>query len=148
MKTVFESQSVALAQGARVALEAEGIRCQMLNEFDRGTGLMPNVPARVVVFNDDDVERAQAIIVRLAPPRTPPPPSWRWQKRGLLILGADVLLAAFWLAQLDRYESEGADPGIFFYAWGAVVGILFIIGMLFIILGPRADRAAKGAGNP
>jgi putative signal transducing protein len=147
VKNLLRTQSIAWAQGVRVALEAEGVPAAILDEHDRGAlGVLGQV--RVAVLNDGDYVKAQQIVARFTPPRSLPPPSWRWQRRGLLVLGADVLLAAFWIARADTYQSEGTEPGILYYALGAVVGILFIIGMLFIILGPRADRAVKGAGGP
>ncbi|HKC41562.1 MAG TPA: DUF2007 domain-containing protein [Gemmatimonadales bacterium] len=136
MKNVLQTQSIAWAQGIRVALEAEGIQCKVLNEFDRGLGMMPWIPVRVVVLNDDDLERAQAIVARLAPaPAGPPPPSWRWQKPGCILLVIDVVLIGAWGALLDEY-----GLGMLTYAVAAVVVIVFIGGLLLIMLGPRADK--------
>ena len=139
MKNLLQTQSIAWAQGIRVALEAEGIQCKLLNEFDRGLGAMPWIPVRVVVLNDDDLERAQAIVARLTPPRTgPPPPSWRWQKPGCILLVIDLVLFATWGALLDEY-----GLGTLTYAVAAVVVIVFIGGSLLIMLGPRADKGAS-----
>jgi putative signal transducing protein len=136
LKTLLQTQSIAWAQGIRVALEAEGIQCKMLNEFDRGLGMMPSIPVRVVVLNDDDLGRAQAIVARLAPPQAgPPPPSWRWQKPGCILLVIDVVLIGVWGALLDEY-----GLGTFTYTVAAVVVIVFIGGSLLIMLGPRADK--------
>jgi len=136
VKNVLQTQSIAWAQGIRVALEAEGIQCKVLNEFDRGLGMMPWIPVRVVVLNDDDLERAQAIVARLAPaPAGPPPPSWRWQKPGCILLVIDVVLIGAWGALLDEY-----GLGMLTYAVAAVVVIVFIGGLLLIMLGPRADK--------
>ena len=139
MKNLLQTQSIAWAQGIRVALEAEGIQCKLLNEFDRGLGAMPWIPVRVMVLNDDDLERAQAIVARLTPPRTgPPPPSWRWQKPGCILLVIDLVLFATWGALLDEY-----GLGTLTYAVAAVVVIVFIGGSLLIMLGPRADKGAS-----
>ena len=139
MKNLLQTQSIAWAQGIRVALEAEGIQCKLLNEFDRGLGAMPWIPVRVVVLNDDDLERAQAIVARLTPPRTgPPPPSWRWQKPGCILLVIDLVLIGSWGALLDEY-----GLGTLTYAVAAVVVIVFIGGSLLIMLGPRADKGAS-----
>lgn len=139
MKNVLQTHSIAWAQGVRITLEAEGIHAVILDEHDRG-GL--GVPGRVrlAVLNDDDVAKAQAIVARLTPPPTGPPPSWRWQKRGLLLLAADVVLFAVWMEVLDRYRVEGATPGLLVYGLSAFVVILFIGGLLLIMLGPRADK--------
>ena len=139
MKNLLQTQSIAWAQGIRVALEAEGIQCKLLNEFDRGLGAMPWIPVRVMVLNDDDLERAQAIVARLTPPRTgPPPPSWRWQKPGCILLVIDLVLIGAWVALLDDY-----GLGTLTYAVAAVVVIVFIGGSLLIMLGPRADKGAS-----
>lgn len=136
MKNLLQTQSIAWAQGIRVALEAEGIQCKLLNEFDRGLGAMPWIPVRLVVLNDDDLARAQAIVARLTPPRTGPPPrSWRWQKPGCILFVIDVVLIGVWGALLDEY-----GLGILTYAVAAVVVIVFIGGSLLIMLGPRADK--------
>ena len=139
MKNVLQTQSIAWAQGIRVALEAEGIQCKVLNEFDRGVGAMPWIPVRVVVLNDDDLERAQAVVARIAPPKAgPPPPSWRWQKPGCVLLVIDLVLFATWGALLDEY-----GLGTLTYAVAAVVVIVFIGGSLLIMLGPRADKGTS-----
>ena len=136
MKTVLQTQSIAWAHGIRVALEAEGIQCKVLNEFDRGVGMMPWIPVRVVVLNDDDLGRAQVIVARLAaPPAGPPPPSWRWQKPGCVLLVIDLVLIGAWGALLDEYGLRTLT-----HAVAAVVVIVFIGGLLLIMLGPRADK--------
>ena len=139
MKNLLQTQSIAWAQGIRVALEAEGIQCKVLNEFDRGVGAMPWIPVRVVVLNDDDLERAQAVVARIAPPKAgPPPPSWRWQKPGCVLLVIDLVLFATWGALVDEY-----GLGTLTYAVAAVVVIVFIGGSLLIMLGPRADKGTS-----
>jgi hypothetical protein len=143
MKNLLQSQSIAWARGVCVALETEGIPCKLLGEFDRGVGLMPWLPVRVAILNDEDLERAQAIVARLQP-RTPPPPSWRWQKRGLLLLGLDLLLFGALAARLDAYRNDREGSVLVLYALAAVVLLVFITGVLFVVLGPRADKAAKG----
>ena len=136
MKNLLQTQSIAWAHGIRVALEAEGIQCKVLNEFDRGVGMMPWIPVRVVVLNDDDLGRAQVIVARLAPPPAgPPPPSWRWQKSGCFLLVIDVVLIGAWGALLDEY-----GLGTLTYAVAAVIVIVLIGGSLLIMLGPRADK--------
>ena len=134
MKNLLQTQSIAWAQGVRVALEAEGIRAVILDEHDRGAlGVLGRM--RVAIVYDDDLARAQAVVERLTPPRTGPPPSWRWQKRGLLLLLLDVPLFIVWVGLLD---DSGVSPLIL--AFAAVVVILFIAGALLVALGPRADK--------
>jgi hypothetical protein len=141
MKNLVQTQSIAWAQGLRVALEAEGIRAAILDEHDRGAiGVLGYV--RVVVLNDGDLERAQAVVTRLTPPRTGPPRSWRWQKRGLLLLALDVGILLMGTALYDHYESQGrAIPSALTYTLDALIGILLLTGLLLVLLGPRADKA-------
>ena len=107
MKNLLQTQSIAWAQGVRVALEAEGIRAVILDEHDRGAmGVLGRV--RLAVLNDDDVVKAQVIVARLTPPASGPPPSWRWQKRGLILLALDVALFMAWLTLLEGFQAEGA----------------------------------------
>lgn len=141
MKNLLQTHSIAWAQGIKIALEAEGIPAVVLDEFDRGgvRGLGGVGRVRVAVLNDDDLAKAQAIVARLAPPKAgPPPPSWRWQKPGCILLVIDVVLIGVWGALLDEY-----GLGTLTYAVAALVVIVFIGGSLLIMLGPRADK-----GNP
>src|SRR5947208_6699435 len=103
LKNLLQTQSIAWAQGVRVALEAEGIRAVILDEHDRGAlGVLGGVGVAIVY--DDDLARAQAVVERLRPARTGPPPSWRWQKRGLLLLLFDVLVFRVGVGLLDDFE--------------------------------------------
>ena len=138
MKNLLQTQSIAWARGIQIALEADGIRASILDEFDRsGLGVPGRV--RVVVLDDDDLAKAQAIVARLAPPRArPPPPSWRWQKPGCILLVIDLVLIGVWGALLDEY-----GLGTLTYAVAAVVVIVFIGGSLLIMLGPRADKGTS-----
>jgi len=140
MKNLVQTQSIAWAQGVRVALEAEGIRAVILDEHDRGAmGVLGRV--RLAVLNDADVAKALVIVARLTPPPTGPPPSWRWQKRGLILLALDLALFVAWLTLLEGSQAEGARrPGLLIYGLAAAVVILFIGGVSLIILGPRADK--------
>ena len=144
MKNLLQTQSIAWAQGVRVALEAEGIRAVILDEHDRGALGVPG-RVRLAVLNDDDVPKAQAIVARLTPKRTGPPASWRWQKRGLILLALDLVLFAVWLGLLADFQwamagGEAGPSTLVIYALGAIVVILFIGGIALIILGPRADK--------
>ncbi len=147
MKNLLQTHRLAWARGVKIALDAEGIPAVVLDEYDRGGlgGLGVAGMVRVAVVNDHDLAKAQAIVARLTPPRTGPPPSWRWQKHGLVLLVVDFVLFVVWLGLLnDAKWEEGtlrSNPGL--YALAAAVVILFIGGALLIVLGPRADK-----GNP
>jgi len=145
MKNLLQTQSIAWAHGVRVALEAEGIPAVILDEFHaRAPGAHSFV--RIAVLRDEDLERAHGVVARMANPHADltPPPSWRWQKRGLLLLGLDVVLFGVWAAEFDTYRNEEEGSLLALYALAAIVVLIFLTGVLFIILGPRADKAAKG----
>jgi len=135
VKNLVQTHSIAWARGIQIALEADGIRASILDEFDRGALGVPG-RVRVVVLDDDDLAKAQAIVARLAPPRAgPPPPSWRWQKPGCILFVIDLVLIGVWVALLDEY-----GLGTLTYAVASLVVIVFIGGSLLIMLGPRADK--------
>ena|SRR5882672_4673179 len=135
MKNLLQTHSIAWARGIHVALEADGIRAKILDEFDRGALGVPG-RVRVVVLDDDDLAKAQAVVARLAPPKAGlPPPSWRWQKPGCILLVIDLVLFSAWGALLDEY-----GLGTLTYAVGAVALVVFFGGSLLIMLGPRADK--------
>lgn len=138
VKNLLQTHSIAWARGIQIALEGEGIRASILDEFDRGALGVPG-RVRVVVLDDEDLAKAQAIVARLEPPKAgPPPPSWRWQKSGCILLVIDVILIGVWGALLDEY-----GLGILTYAVAAVVVVVFIGGSLLIMLGPRADKGTS-----
>jgi hypothetical protein len=94
MRNLLQTHSLSWAESVRVALRAEGIDAELFDENSPGyLGFAGRV--RVVVLNDRDLPRAVQILHRLEPRPTGPPPSWRWQKRGLLCLGAAIILMAF-----------------------------------------------------
>ena|SRR6266513_210991 len=139
MKNLLQTTSTSWAQSVKIALEADGIPAVILDQYSRhGLGVASQV--RLAVLNDADLPKAQAIVAGLTPQRTGPPPSWRWQKRGLLLLGVDVFLFAWWASLLDKYRWEPAQPQLLLYALAGVVVILFIGGTMLIFLGPRADK--------
>jgi hypothetical protein len=138
MKNLIQTHSIAWARGIVIALQADGIRATILDEFDRSALGAPG-RVRVAVLDDDDFAKAQAIVARLAPPKAgPPPPSWRWQKSGCILLVIDVVLVGAWGALLDKY-----GLGTVTYAAAAVVAIVLIGGLLLIMLGPRADKGTS-----
>lgn len=134
MKNLLQTHSISWAESVRIVLESEGIEAVVLD---------PNAPGfigfagrtRVAVVNDDDLPKAQAILRTLQPPKSPPPPSWRLQKRGLICLGVAFLLIAVAAATVD-------DEGPRLLTWILVVacGLLIVAGFALIALGPRADK--------
>lgn len=137
MKNLLQTHSLSWAESVRIALLAEGIDAVVLD---------PNAPGfigfggrtRVEVVNDDDLPKAQEILRTLQPPKTPPPPSWRWQKRGLQCVGLSILLIIVAGISIDL---EGANVLTLIIL--AAAGVLFIAGFLLVGLGPRADKQGK-----
>jgi len=139
MKNLLQTHSISWAESVRLVLQSEGIDAIVLDENAPGyMGFAGR--ARVAVLNDDDLPKAQAILRTLQPPKAPPPPSWRWQKRGLICLGLSFLLIMVAAASADL---EGPTP----VTWIVIVacGLLFVAGMALIALGPRADKKGKPA---
>ncbi len=141
LKNLLQTHSISWAESVRIALQAEGIEAVVLD---------PNAPGfigfagrtRVAVLNDDDLPRAQEILRKLEGPKTPPPPSWRWQKRGLICVGLAFLLMFVAAATIDV---EGANV-LTLIVLGAC-GILFIAGFILVALGPRADKKGDTTGK-
>ena len=134
MKNLLQTHSISWAESVRIVLESEGIEAVVLD---------PNAPGfigfagrtRVAVVNDGDLPKAQAILRKLQPPKTPPPPSWRLQKRGLICLGLGFLLIAVAAATVD---DEG--PRLLTRILLVACGVLIVTGFTLIALGPRADK--------
>ena len=93
---------------------------------------------RVAVLHDDDLPKAQGILRRLQPPKTPTPQSWRWQKRGLICWGLSFLALVLTGATVD---ADGKT--LLTWILLAACGLFFVAGMILIVLGPRADRQGK-----
>ncbi len=139
MKNLLQTHSISWAESVRIALQAEGIEAVVLD---------PNAPGfigfagrtRVAVVNDDDLPQAQEILRKLEGPKTPPPPSWRWQKRGLICLGLWFFLMFVAAASVD-FEA----PRLLTLVIVVAGGLLLVAGLTLIALGPRADKKDKQA---
>ncbi len=139
MKNLLQTHSISWAESVRIALQAEGIEAVVLD---------PNAPGfigfagrtRVAVVNDDDLPQAQEILRKLEGPKTPPPPSWRWQKRGLICLGLWFLLMFVAAASVDLEA-----PRLLTLVIVVAGGLLLVAGLTLIALGPRADKKDKQA---
>ena len=135
MKNLLQTHSISWAQSVKITLESEGIPAVVLDE---------NAPsylgfagrARVAVLNDRDLVRAQQIVSHLSAPLLVTPPSWRLQKRGLLLLGGAFLLLVVAAVLFDEDVAAGLVVG----ALGVVI---FIIGATLIVIGPRADKEGR-----
>jgi len=134
MKNLLQTHSISWAESVRIVLEAEGIDAVVLD---------PNAPGfigfagrtRVAVLNDDDLPKAQAILRTLVPPKTPPPPSWRLQKRGLICVGVAFLLLVVAAGTVDP-----DDITLVNWITLAACGLFLVAGFALIALGPRADK--------
>jgi hypothetical protein len=134
LKNLLQTHSISWAQSVKITLESEGIPSVVLDENAPGyLGFAGRT--RVAVLNDGDLPRAQQILSRLTPPALAPPASWRLQKRGLLFLAGAFLLL---LVSAVLFDADGPR----YLVLGAIVaGVLsFVLGLILIALGPRADR--------
>ena len=121
----------------KIALEAEGLHAVVLDEYAHGINPY-NVVIRVAVA-DGELPKARAIVARITPRFTGAPPSWRIQKRGLLLAGSGIVLGLYGIA---RFEDPG--PGSVTYAIAGVAVLLVVTGFLLVALGPRADLSSGG----
>ena len=134
MKNLLQTHSISWAESVRIVLESEGIEAVVLD---------PNAPGfigfagrtRVAVVNDDDLPRAQEILRKLEGPKTPPPPSWRLQKRGLISVGVGFLLMFVAAGTVDS-----DDITLVNWITLAACGLFLVAGFVLIALGPRADK--------
>src|SRR5260221_14732833 len=137
MKNLLQTHSISWAESVRIALQAEGIEAVVLD---------PNAPGfigfagrtRVAVVNDDDLPQAQEILRKLEGPKTPPPPSWRWQKRGLICSG----VRCFRMVGTSR-RVDFEDKRLLTLVIVVAGGLLLVAGLPLIALGPRADKKDK-----
>jgi hypothetical protein len=130
MQNLLETNSLSWAQAVRIVLESEGLHAVVLDEYSIH-GLRPRI--RVAVA-DGEVPKAREIVARISPRSSSAPPSWRIQRRGLLLIGCGVVLIVYGSA---RFEDSG--PGPVTYAVAGVGLLLVVTGFLLVALGPRAD---------
>jgi len=134
LKNLLQTHSVSWAQSVKLTLQSEGIDAVVLDEHAPGyMGFAGRV--RVAVMNDADLERAQSILSQMTPPPGPPPPSWRFQKRGLQLLGLGIVMMFVTAALFDRF-----DVGPLPLTSLGVAAVAFCGGFLLIALGWRADK--------
>lgn len=135
MKELLRSHSVSYARGLQIALEAQGINAVLLDEQAPGyLGFAGRV--RLAVGDDEDYERAMAIVRRLELPRSAigRPRSWAWQRRGLVAGGAGFLLLMVEVAVADTVQTTVTSLLL------GVAIALMLTGLALIALGPRRDR--------
>ena len=73
-------------------------------------------------------------------PKTPPPPSRRWQRRGLISFGLGVLV---FIAAAVSIDLEGAN--VLTLIMLAASGLFVAAAFLLISFGPRAEKKRKQA---
>ena len=130
MQNVLETQSVSWAQSVKIALQSEGLHAVVLDEYGFGShGLLSRV--RVAV-PDGEVARARAVIIKITPRFTGLLPSWRIQKRGLLLVGSGIVLGSYSTA---RFGDPG--PGPLTYALAGIAIVVVVAGFVLIALGLR-----------
>jgi putative signal transducing protein len=132
---LLETNSLSWAHTVKIALEAEGLHAVVLDEHAHGIHAF-NIRFRVAVA-DGELTKAQSIVARIAPRWTGAPPSWRIQKRGLLLGGCGIVLGSYGIA---RFDDPG--PGPVTYAIAGLAVLLVVMGFLLVALGPRADLSS------
>ncbi|HEY3279735.1 MAG TPA: DUF2007 domain-containing protein [Gemmatimonadales bacterium] len=140
MRNLLQTHSISWAESVRIVLESEGIEAVVLDGGAPGyLGFAGRT--RVAILKDDDLPKAQEILRRLQPPKMSTPPSWRWQKRGLIGLGLGFFAIVYGAARADPYEGVPLISWVLF----AVGGLFLVAGFALIALGPRADKKEKQA---
>ena len=142
MKNLLQTHSVSWAESVKIALLAQGIEAVLLDEQSIGfLGFAGRV--RVAIVRDGDFAKAERVLQDIEPPRSDPLPSWKWQKRGLICLGAGTALVFVAGATADL--SRPYFPTRLLYAASM---LLLVGGLLLIALGPKADhqRGDKSEG--
>jgi hypothetical protein len=134
LKNLLQTHSVSWAQSVKLTLQSEGIEAVVLDENAPGyMGFAGRI--RVAVLNNAELPRAQSILAGMVPPPSPPPPSWRLQKRGLQLLGLGFLMMFVTAALFDRFEVGALSLASF-----GLTLLAFVGGFLLIALGWRADK--------
>jgi Putative prokaryotic signal transducing protein len=134
LKNLLQTHSASWAQSVKLTLQSEGIEAVVLDENAPGyMGFAGRI--RVAVLNDAELPRAQSVLSGMVPPPSPPPPSWRLQKRGLQLLGLGFVLMFVTGGLFDRFEA-----GALSLASLGLTALAFVGGFLLIALGWRADE--------
>jgi hypothetical protein len=123
VREVLRTRLLSDAEAARLALEAEGIRAELLDQHAMGyAGLAGEI--RVAVA-DRDAARAQEILeaMRPLPVTSATPESWRWQRPGCLLLGVSLLV----LLPLSFVVLDSAAPA-FVKTLAMSVAIIAVLG--------------------
>jgi hypothetical protein len=83
VKVILRSTDLSFIQSAQIALDAHDIPTTLSS--DNTTGL-PSSASTLAVLDDEDFDRASAVLRELK--RTPPPPWWEasWAPRALLLV--------------------------------------------------------------
>jgi hypothetical protein len=88
MQAVLRTHSLSHALSIKAALELEGITAELFNE--NALGYMNLAGEIRVMVHEVDEERARALIHALEPARPKSEPvtrAWRWERRGLWLMG-------------------------------------------------------------
>ena len=96
----------------------------------------------MALVHDGDLPRAEEVLRELPRPKSEPSPSRKWQKWGLLALGAAVVL-------IFVSGSVGDSPRLHFLSLVlyAMSTLLLVGGLLVVALGPRADKKRNEEGG-
>ena len=140
MQDVLRTHSLSHAMSIKAALELEGIPATLFNE--NALGYMSLAGEIRVMVPDVERERARALIHTLEPAQPGKRPitrAWRWERRGLGLIGLAVVLYTLRL-MAEGYiprRSEGAVL-VTVLALGGLGALLLLVGLLFLEEKPRS----------
>jgi hypothetical protein len=141
MQVVLNTGSLAVARSARFALLAADIEAELVDEIQTTFQWGGNT-FRVAVPEGTDLGLVQGILHTLEED-TPELPSWKWHKRAVRSGTVGVVL---FISAGARWSVEKSSELL--TTLGFALGVLLmVIGLVFYVVGNRADAAAD-AGRP
>jgi Putative prokaryotic signal transducing protein len=153
MHDVLRTHSLSHAMSIKAALELEGIPATLFNE--NALGYMNLAGEIRVMVPDVEGDRARALIQTLEPPQPVKRPitrAWRWERRGLRLIGLAVALYALRVMAQGYIpqRSEGAVL-VVVLALGGLGALLLLVGLFFLEEKPRSpwsEESADGSDAP
>jgi hypothetical protein len=153
VQAVLRTHSLSHALSIKAALELKGITTELFDEHALGYMYLAG-EIRVMVRAADE-QRARAIIRALEPPRPENEPitrAWRWERRGLWLMGLAVGL--FILRSMgEDYVPRRLSTALLLAAAsiGALGVLLLLIGLVFLEEKPRPsweDESTEASEEP
>jgi hypothetical protein len=149
MQDVLRTHSLSQALSIKAALELEGITTELFNE--NALSYLHFAGEIRVMVHEPDEERARALIHALEPTRPKREPitrAWRWERRGLWLMG---LAAALFILRLmvEDYISRPLSTALLLAVdiVGALGVLLLFTGLFFLEEKPRSPWEDEIAGG-